>query len=173
MTNPLRKEVSVHHRFGNWAKFSLHGVVLRADLGSTILGHNLTSRPAAHEEVGQTMSLSNAFHRMRRHAVRNGDWRYAYARRSRSRPVVLENPDAEEIEVTDPTHPLFGQRFVIHSLSQPPTRAACVHVVYQETMILRIPLAATNRQRCLQRRTRTKWTAEAIAGVLTKKKRRL
>jgi hypothetical protein len=71
------------------------------------------------------------------------------------------------MEVTDPTHPLFGQRFVVHSLSQPPTRAGCVHVVYQETMILRIPLAATDRQRCLQRRTRTKWTAEAIAGVLT------
>jgi hypothetical protein len=79
----------------------------------------------------------------------------------------LDNPPAEEIEVTDPTHPLFGQRFVVHSLSQPPTRAGFVHVVYQETMILRIPLAATDRQPCLHRRTRTKWTAEAMAGVLT------
>jgi hypothetical protein len=78
----------------------------------------------------------------------------------------LDNPPAEEIEVTDPTHPLFGQRFVVHSLSQPPTRAGFVHVVYQETMILRIPLAATDRQTCLHRRTRTKWTAEAMASVL-------
>jgi hypothetical protein len=34
-------------------------------------------------------------------------------------------------------------------------------------MILRIPLAATDRQRCLQPKTRTKWTAEAMADVLT------
>jgi hypothetical protein len=40
-------------------------------------------------------------------------------------------------------------------------------VVYQETMMLRLPLDVTDRQRCRQLRTRTKWTAEAIEGFLT------
>lgn len=45
--------------------------------------------------------------------------------------------------------------------------AGFVYVVYHETMTLRIPLAATDRHRCPQARTPTKWTSEAIEGVLT------
>ena len=68
--------------------------------------------------------------------------------------------------MTDPTHPLFGRRFVVRSLSHPPGQAGFAYVVYQETMTLRIPLAVTDRQRCPRRRTRTKWTSVAIADVL-------
>src|SRR5262249_40528192 len=70
-------------------------------------------------------------------------------------------------EVTDPTHPLFGQRFVVRSVSQPPGQAGFAYVVYQQAMTLRIPLAATDRCNFPRRRPRTKWTAEAITDVLT------
>jgi len=72
----------------------------------------------------------------------------------------------DEIEVTDPTHPLFGRRFAVRSLSRPPGQPGSAYVVYQETMTLRIPLAATDRHCCPRSRTRTKWTSEAIADVL-------
>jgi hypothetical protein len=71
------------------------------------------------------------------------------------------------IEVIDPTHPLFGQRFVVRSLSKPPGQPGSVSVVYQETMTLRIPLAATDRASCPRRSTRTKWTSAAITDLLT------
>ena len=79
---------------------------------------------------------------------------------------VKNPPEAEEIEVTDPTHPLFGQRFVVRSVSHPPGQAGFVYVVYQQTMTLRIALAATDRHRCPRPRTRTKWTSAAVADLL-------
>jgi hypothetical protein len=79
----------------------------------------------------------------------------------------LKNPEADTIEVTDPTHPLFGQRFTIRSVIQPPGQAGFAYVVYQETMTLRIPLAVTDRFNCPRRRTRTKWTSEAVTDLLT------
>jgi hypothetical protein len=48
------------------------------------------------------------------------------------------------IEVTDPTHPLFGRRFQVLSLSTPSNSQRHAFVVYREKMVLRIPLAATN-----------------------------
>src|SRR5262249_3993400 len=90
--------------------------------------------------------------------------------RCRKKPLLnapLKNPDPAEVEVTDPTHPLFGRRFVVHSLSQSLGRAGFVYVVYQETMMLRLPVEVTNRHRCPQLRARAKWTAEATEGFLT------
>jgi hypothetical protein len=52
-------------------------------------------------------------------------------------------------------------------MSQPPGQTGLAYVVYQETMTLRIPLAATNRFNFPHRRTRTKWTSEAITDLLT------
>ena len=64
-------------------------------------------------------------------------------------PTPLHNPGSfpedppTEIEIVDPTHPLFGHRFVL-CLAQPqgPT-AEYVFVTYHEHMVLRIPRAAT------------------------------
>ena len=56
----------------------------------------------------------------------------------------FENP-IEEIEVTDPTHPLYGRVFTLLSITsalQPGSRH--VLVSYREYMTLRIPLQATN-----------------------------
>jgi hypothetical protein len=71
-----------------------------------------------------------------------------------------------EVEVTDPTHPLFGQRFVVRSVSHPAGQAGFVYVVYQQTMTLRIALAATERHCYPRSRSRTKWTSAAVADVL-------
>lgn len=50
-----------------------------------------------------------------------------------------------EIEVTDPTHPLFGRRFSILSIStSQPDSAGHVLVSYREYMSLRISFLSTN-----------------------------
>jgi len=60
----------------------------------------------------------------------------------------FKNPVQEkltEIEVTDPTHPLFGRRFALQPISSRPRLSAeHVFVSYGEFMVLRIPIAATN-----------------------------
>jgi hypothetical protein len=50
----------------------------------------------------------------------------------------------EEIEVTDPTHPLFGRRFRLRSVSSSSRCAGQVWVVYRGHLLLRLPLAATS-----------------------------
>ena len=49
-----------------------------------------------------------------------------------------------DIEVTDPTHPLFGRRFPMLSARPQAPTATHVFVTYQESMVLRLPRAATN-----------------------------
>src|SRR2546426_6393572 len=59
-------------------------------------------------------------------------------------PRPLAEGDLTEIEVTDPTHPLFGRRFpVLSARPQAPT-ATHVFVTSQDFMVLRIPRAVTN-----------------------------
>ncbi len=55
---------------------------------------------------------------------------------------ALEKPT--EIEVTDPTHPLFGRRFPLLSTSSTLAGPGFVWVAYRDYMRLRIPLSATN-----------------------------
>ena len=59
----------------------------------------------------------------------------------------VNNPlvdDPAEIEVTDPTHPLFGRRFALLSTRPRPHRVGYIFVAYRDTMVLRIPQTATN-----------------------------
>jgi len=51
---------------------------------------------------------------------------------------------AEEIEVTDPSHPLFGRHFEILSVHDSPGLVGHVFVSYRGHMPLRIELQATN-----------------------------
>ncbi len=70
-----------------------------------------------------------------------------------------------EVEVTDPTHPLFGRRFPLASTSSTLTGPGYAWVVYRDSMQLRIPLAATNLGAALPR-VPTKLTLEAIEDLL-------
>jgi len=59
----------------------------------------------------------------------------------------FQNPALElpaEIDVTDPTHPLFGRRFRVLSVATPLSSAGSVIVNYGKEMHLRIPWAATS-----------------------------
>ena len=66
----------------------------------------------------------------------------------------------------DPTHPLFGRRFPVLSISRQPQSPPTVFVAYRDTMRLRIPVSSTS----LGSETRppgTKWTREAIREFLS------
>jgi hypothetical protein len=71
-----------------------------------------------------------------------------------------------EIEVVDPTHPLFGRRFPIVSVSSPLQGQGHVLVSYREYMTLRIPSSATNL--ALPRpEPHTKLTLEALTELIS------
>ena len=70
-----------------------------------------------------------------------------------------------EIEVTDPTHPLFGRRFPVRSLAAPERGASHVLVVYRDYMTLRIPLQATTLIPT-QPATPTKLTLDAVQELV-------
>jgi hypothetical protein len=50
----------------------------------------------------------------------------------------------EEVEVTDPGHPLYGQRFEVHSVTGGDTHSARVYVVFRGDHRLMILREATN-----------------------------
>jgi len=83
--------------------------------------------------------------------------------------TLFNNPDEEnrtEIEVTDPTHPLFGRRFALISVSAPLHGAGCAFVSYREYMVLRLPVASTTL--ALSRPViSTKLTSDAIKELMT------
>jgi hypothetical protein len=70
------------------------------------------------------------------------------------------------IEVTDPTHPLFGRRFPVLSISHPPQRPGHVVVAYRGSLRLRIPVLATNRSPDNAGRRRTKFTRDTLLELL-------
>jgi hypothetical protein len=74
--------------------------------------------------------------------------------------------DAGEVEVIDPTHPLYGRSFPIHSISQPVNGPGHVFVIFREHMRLRIPLAATRLASGRLAAHPTKFTPEAIQQLL-------
>ena len=59
-------------------------------------------------------------------------------------PHPLAEDDLTHIEVTDPTHPLFGRRFPLLSARPQAPTATHVFVTYQGCMVLRIPRAMTS-----------------------------
>src|SRR2546423_6948203 len=59
----------------------------------------------------------------------------------------VNNPpvdDPTEVEVIDPTHPLFGRRFALLSTRPRPHSVGYIFVVYRNTMVLRLPQAVTS-----------------------------
>ena len=75
-------------------------------------------------------------------------------------------PAPEEVEVTDPTHPLFGRRFPVLSISRQRLSPPTVFVAYRDTMRLRIPVSSTSLE-SQPRTPGTKWTRAAIREFLS------
>jgi hypothetical protein len=69
--------------------------------------------------------------------------------------------------VTDPTHPLFGRRFRVVSISHPPHRPGHVTVAYRQGMRLRIPVPATNLVQGSVAPPRSKLTRAALLDLLS------
>jgi hypothetical protein len=81
----------------------------------------------------------------------------------------LDNPAPQElieIEITEPTHPLFGRRFPLVSRISSLRGPEHILVAYRSSMLLRIPLAATSLSPSLPV-SRTKLTAQAIQELVT------
>jgi len=70
------------------------------------------------------------------------------------------------VEVIDPTHPLYGRRFPIHSISRPLHGAGHVFVVYHDQVHLRVPLTATDLNPSPGPTCRTKLSCEALRQLL-------
>jgi hypothetical protein len=68
--------------------------------------------------------------------------------------------------VTDPTHPLFGRRFRVLSVSHQPQRPGQVTVAYREGMRLRLPVLATNLAPFIAAPFRSKLTRVALLELL-------
>ncbi len=71
-----------------------------------------------------------------------------------------------EIEVTDPTHPLFGRRFPVRSISAPERGGIYVLVLYRDIFTLRIPLSASNLAPP-RSASFTKLTCDSVAHLIT------
>ncbi len=56
---------------------------------------------------------------------------------------TLEGLPKEEVEITNPSHPLFGRQFPLISVSNPPIGEGNVYVEYRGFMTLKIPISAT------------------------------
>ncbi len=70
-----------------------------------------------------------------------------------------------EVEVTDPTHPLYGRRFSLAAIHRPRPTAGHVLVTYGEGMLLRLPIEATNLASMPQASV-TKLTYEAVRELV-------
>jgi len=71
------------------------------------------------------------------------------------------------VEVVDPTHPLFGQRFPALALSRQPGSPALFTVAYGDDARLLIPRSVTDHAGCQPSRPRSKITPEAIRDLVT------
>jgi hypothetical protein len=69
--------------------------------------------------------------------------------------------------VTDPTHPLFGRRFRVVSISHPPQRPGQVTVAYRKGLRLRIPVLATNLAPRNAAPAPSKFTRAALLDLLS------
>jgi hypothetical protein len=70
------------------------------------------------------------------------------------------------VEVTDPTHPLYGRRFAVVSISHPPQRPGHVVVAYRDFMRLRLPILATDLAPGHAPALRTRLTRAALRELL-------
>ena len=71
-----------------------------------------------------------------------------------------------EIEVTDPTHPLFGRRFPVRSISAPECGGIYILVLFRDIFTLRIPFIASNLAPPRSAFC-TKLTSDAVAQLIT------
>jgi len=76
-------------------------------------------------------------------------------------------PVEEQVEVVDPTHPLFGRRFRLVAVTRALHSGGFARVEYQPGIAMQLPLSVTSLGPALLRRGRpTKLTPEALAVLV-------
>ena len=92
--------------------------------------------------------------------------RYSRRIRQLNTPVANSlNDDLEIVTVYDPTHPLYGRRFLVASRpSRPDAQGTHLLVFLRDTVQLRLPLSATLPMATEQ--VVTKLTPEAVADLI-------
>jgi hypothetical protein len=80
-------------------------------------------------------------------------------------PLDRRLAELPEIEIVDPTHPLFGRRFPLLHTSTTLTGPGFAWVLYRGYMQLRVPLSVTNLSAAAPA-FRAQLTAEAIQELL-------
>jgi len=81
----------------------------------------------------------------------------------------LNNPSENsltEVEVVDATHPLYGRRFPLISLSHSPQGSRQVLVAYQKDILVRIPVCATSLCTEPPPLSKTKLSFDAVSELL-------
>jgi hypothetical protein len=73
----------------------------------------------------------------------------------------------EEVEVTEPRHPLYRRRFRLLSVVQGARSAGFVSVEYRLDISLILPISATSLQAVVTDKTPTKLSLEALGDLLT------
>ena len=68
--------------------------------------------------------------------------------------------------MVDATHPLYGRRFPLISLSLSPRGSRQALVAYQKDILIRIPVGATNLYTRPPNLTKTKLTFDAVSELL-------
>ena len=68
--------------------------------------------------------------------------------------------------MTDPSHPLYGRRFRVLSISHPPQRPGHVVVAYRDFMRLRLPVQVTDLASAQTTAFRTKLTRASLLELL-------
>jgi hypothetical protein len=70
---------------------------------------------------------------------------------------------ADEVEITNPTHPLFGRRFRVYKRFCRPGKEPTVQVFFTDEILLRIPTSALR----VPNEPLTKLTMESVDDLVT------
>jgi hypothetical protein len=70
------------------------------------------------------------------------------------------------VEVTDPTEPLYGKRFLVESISRNGKETSQVFLRREDGIVLRVPLKATNLSMFVDLAPRAKLSLTAVVAFL-------
>jgi hypothetical protein len=80
--------------------------------------------------------------------------------------IRLIDVPPDRVTITDPAHPLYGRQFDLIPATGPTTARALARVAYSATVVLKIPVAATNLHPAPPALPRSKLSLDGIRDLL-------